>query len=191
MDHDRTPAARALLEHFDKLFPAGDATLLPPWPGPISDTVPSLRILCLTPPEGGRLYATVGLWDVTQREGHGLEFLLHAPAADDVHVETLSMVAHYHAGGGDYTLGLGHTVPIGRPWLPGSQCDHLLVSLPYPWGPDLELCTLPAGHAQVLWLLPITEAEKIYRHAHDLEALEQRLETAAIHPRDPLRPSAV
>ncbi|GAA4607613.1 hypothetical protein BJY16_006422 [Actinoplanes octamycinicus] len=192
MDHELTPAARALLEHLGNLFPGSDVTVLAPAPGPIWTTVPDLHILSLRPPEGGRLYATAGLWDATQRDGHGLEFVLHAPAADDeVHVETLTMVAYYHAGGGDYELGHGHTVPIGRPWLPGSACDHLLVSLPYPWGPELEECALPAGHARVLWLLPITEAEKRHRHTHDLEDLEQRLEDAAIRPTDPLRASVI
>jgi hypothetical protein len=29
-------------------------------------------------------------------------------------------------------------VNLGEPWLPGSACDHGLISLPYPWGPELE-----------------------------------------------------
>ncbi|GIF74880.1 suppressor of fused domain protein [Asanoa siamensis] len=188
MNHDLTPAGRALVRHFDELFPGDAAVLLPPAPGPIAGLVPNLHVLRTRPPDGGLVYATVGLWDATQRDGHGLEFVLHAPGpADEAHVETLTMVAYYHASGGDYVLDHGHTVPIGRPWLPGSGCDHLLVSLPYPWGPDLEECPLPGGHARVLWLLPITGAEKRFRHDHDLEALEQRLEDAGIVPTDPLR----
>ena len=31
-------------------------------------------------------------------------------------VELLAMAAYYHRGG---TLGLGQTLPIGEPWLPG------------------------------------------------------------------------
>ncbi|WP_426513206.1 suppressor of fused domain protein [Dactylosporangium sp. McL0621] len=152
----------------------------------------TLHILTLTPNDGGRLYVTAGLWDATQHHGHGLEFLLYAPTADDeVHVETLTMIAYYHATGGDYALDHGHTVPIGQPWLPGSTCDHLLVSLPYPWGPKLETCPVPGGHVRLLWLLPITEAEKTFRHKHDLEALEQRFETAGISPTDPRRSSVV
>jgi hypothetical protein len=53
-----------------------------------------------------------------------------------------TMVAYYHATSGDYRLDHGHTVPIGRPWIRGSSCDHLLLSLPYPWGPELETCTV-------------------------------------------------
>ena len=181
-----------MLEHIHDRFPGREVAVLPPAPGQIHDLVPGLHILSLSPSEGGQLYATAGLWDAVQKDGHGLELVLHAPAADDeVHVETLTMVAFYHATGGDYPLGHGHTVPIGRPWVPGSKCDHLLVSLPYPWGPELETCTVPGGHIQVLWLLPITAAEKTFRHTHDLEALEQRFETAGIIPTDPHRQSVV
>jgi hypothetical protein len=55
----------------------------------------------------------------------------------------------------------------------------------------LETCIFPGGHIQVLWLLPITEQEKTFRHSHDLEALEQRLDAAAVIPTDPHRTSVV
>jgi hypothetical protein len=176
-----------MCEHLHDRFLGREVAVLAPAPGPIQDLVPDLRILSLTPPEGGRLYATTGLWDATEQDGHGMELVLHAPEADEVHVETLTMVAYYHATGGEYALGHGHTVPIGRPWVRGSSCDHLLVSLPYPWGPELETCTVPGGHIRVLWLLPITAAEKTFRHVHDLDALEQRLEAAGVLPTDPRR----
>lgn len=70
---------------------------------------------------------------------------------------------------------MGHTVPIGRPWAERSDCDHLLVSLPYPWSPEFEVCDWEQGHIRVLWQLPVTAAEKAFRHEHGLEALEQRL----------------
>lgn len=181
-----------MLTHLRQRFPGQDVAVLPPTAGPIYERAPDLHILSLTPREGGRIYATVGLWDATQEQGHGLEFVLHAPAPDDaLHVETLSMHSYYHAGPPAQRLDLGHTVPIGRPWAPGSACDHLLVSLPYPWGEELEHRTIPGGHLRVLWLLPITPAEKTFRHRHGLEALEQRFEDAGIVPTDPGRPSVV
>ena len=39
----------------------------------------------------------------------------------------------------------------------------------------------------MLWLLPISEAEKRFRHLHGLEALEQRFEKAGVIPTDPHR----
>lgn len=180
-----------MVEHLRGRFPGRKVTVGAPFSGPILDLVPTLHILSLAPPERGQLYLTAGLWDATHKDGHGLEFVLHAPKADKVHIETLTMVAYYHATGGHYVLDHGHTVPIGRPWIRKSTCDHLLVSLPYPWGPELEICAFPGGHIRVLWLLPITEAEKTFRHTHDLEALEQRFEAAAIIPTDPRRMSVV
>ncbi|WP_426503333.1 suppressor of fused domain protein [Dactylosporangium sp. McL0621] len=192
MDHELTPAARALLEHLRARFPGRKVAVLPPAPGPIRDRVPGLHILRLDPEDGGRLYVTSGVWDATQHDGEGLEFLLYAPEpADEQHAETLSMVAYYHAGGGGGALDHGHTVPIGRPWAGASECDHLLVSLPYPWGPALEECPVPGGRARLLWLLPVTEAEKTFRHARGLEALERRFESAGINPVDPGRASVV
>jgi len=99
------------------------------------------------------------------------------------------MTAYYHAGPPIQHLDLGHTVPIGEPWLPGSSCDHLLVSLPYPFGPDLESCSWDGGHARLLWMLPITDAEREYKTQNGLDALEERLEQAAVHPTDGGRPS--
>jgi hypothetical protein len=99
------------------------------------------------------------------------------------------MVAYYHGGPPEQRLDHGHTVPIGEPWVEGSACDHFLVSLPYPFGPDLERCKWDSGHARLLWLLPITTTERDFKAEHGLEALEQRLEKAAIHYWEPDRPA--
>ncbi|MFI7602077.1 hypothetical protein [Actinoplanes sp. NPDC049681] len=55
------------------------------------------------------------------------------------------MNAYYRCGPARQRLDGGPTVPIGRPWLDGSHCDHYLVSLPYPIGPDFETCEWRAG----------------------------------------------
>ncbi|MET8747483.1 suppressor of fused domain protein [Streptomyces sp. NPDC004728] len=79
---------------------------------------------------------------------------------------------------------------LGQLWLPGSHCDHLLISLPYLHGPDLENCPLPDGHARILWVLPVTAAEMACRREHGHEALEQLFDEHAIALTDPRRPSA-
>ncbi|WP_284440312.1 suppressor of fused domain protein [Streptomyces vilmorinianum] len=72
--------------------------------------------------------------------------------------------------------------------MPGSACTHLLVSLPYLHGPDLEHCPLPGGgHARFLWLLPVTDSEIAYRRAHGTEALERLFDEAGVNPVDPRR----
>lgn len=98
------------------------------------------------------------------------------------------MTAYHRA---DHRLDLEHSLPIGEPWLPGSHCDHLLISLPYPHGPDLEKCPLADGHARILRVLPVTAAEMEYRRTQGHEALERLFDENAIVPTDPRRPSVV
>jgi hypothetical protein len=67
-----------------------------------------------------------------------------------------------------------------------------LVSLPYPFGPEFEIVTWgDSAHARILWLLPITEAEKVFRREQGLEALECLFEERGIDPVDTKRPSVV
>jgi hypothetical protein len=98
------------------------------------------------------------------------------------------MSAWYH---GRYGLGAGHTFPIGEPWLPGSACEFFLVSLPYPFGPKLEVCNVSDSPVQVLWLLPITAAEREFKFREGPEALEQRFDTCALEYWAPGRASVV
>jgi hypothetical protein len=61
--------------------------------------------------------------------------------------------------------------------------------LPYPFGPELENCEDALGHVQVLWLLPITGAERAFKIEHGLEALEERFDNEALRFWEPNRPS--
>jgi hypothetical protein len=58
----------------------------------------------------------------------------------------------------------------------GSAADHLLVSLPYPYGPALETCDLGERHVHFLWLVPITRAEANLVRTEGVDALERLLE---------------
>jgi hypothetical protein len=150
--------------------------------------VPDLRILTASP--GPRAdswaYITAGCWSAAETDGHGLEFVLAAPVRDQRFADLLAMTAYYQT---DHHLDVEHSMPIGEPWLPGSRCNHLLISLPYLYGPDLERCPLPDGQARILWLMPVTAAELAYRREHGHEALEQLFDEHAIVPTDPRRPS--
>ena len=68
----------------------------------------------------------------------------------------------------------------GEPWVPGSTLDHMLVSLPYPYGPDLERLALDGREVQLLWLLPITRSECDHKRTHGLEALEALFDDAPL-----------
>ncbi|SEL54356.1 suppressor of fused domain protein [Streptacidiphilus jiangxiensis] len=187
-------ARAALLAHLRQRFPGRTVDELPGVRGPIKALVPGFRILRVHPARAGDwwLYVTSGCWEATQHHGHGLEFCLAAPRDEWLNRESITMNAYYHCGPATQRLDVGHTVPIGRPWLDDSACDHYLVSLPYPFGPDFEVCNWEGGaHARILWLLPITEAEKDFRREQGLEALEVRFEEQAINPVDPRRDSVV
>jgi hypothetical protein len=104
-------------------------------------------------------------------------------------VELLSFAAYYHQTSA--RLGLGHTVNLGRPWTQQSNCDHGLISLPYPFGPKLEVLCLSEKHIHCLWLLPITLEERDFKAKYGLDALEQRFESAKLNYLDPTRKSVV
>lgn len=151
--------------------------------------VPDLRVLVVSP--GPRAdswaYVTAGCWAASNEGGHGLEFVMTAHVRDQRFIELVAMVAGYHCGG--HRLDVEHSVPLGEPWVPGSACDQLLVSPPYLHGPGLEHCPLPAGHARLLWTLPVTTAEIEFRRRHGHEALEQLFDEAGLNPNDPFRAS--
>lgn len=155
------------------------------------EVVPELRVLVVSP--GPRsdswAYVTAGCWAAMEKDGHGLEFVMTAHVRDQRFIDLMAMIAYYHCGG--HQLDLEHSMPIGEPWVPGSTCDHLLISLPYHHGPDLEHCPLPGGHARILWTLPVTAAEIEFRRHQGHEALEQLFDEAGIIPTDPFRASVV
>lgn len=147
-------------------------------------TVPGLRVLEVGPGPRGDYwtYVTAGRGSRADRDGHRLEFVLTAPVRDPRFADLIAMTAHYHRGPRPHPLDVGHSLPVGGPWVPGSACDHILVNLPYLHGPDLEVCRLPGGHARLLWLLPVTASEIAFRREHGTEALERRFDDAGILP---------
>jgi len=181
----------ALEEHVRRCF-AGHEVDASRWDiGPILSVNPHLRVLRVAPRSAGGVwtYVSIGGWAATADRADGIEFVLSTPTdATARAAELLAMTVHYHQGG---TLGLGHTVPIGHPWLRGSGCDHLLVSLPYPFGPELEHRDLGDRHVRFRWLLPITKAERDYKQANGLEALERAFDAAALKYWDVGRNSVV
>lgn len=168
----------ALEEHVRRYFEGREVDVLT-WPaGPIREQNPHFRVLRVAPatPADVWTYVSVGGWAAT--EGNfGLEFVICTASAEDRAVELLAMTVFYNRGG---KLGIGHTLPVGESWMPGSACDHLLVCLPYPFGPELQTCHVGDRHVEFLWLLPITEAERDLKVASGLEALESRFDEVGL-----------
>jgi hypothetical protein len=155
------------------------------WPqGPILRSQPEFRVVQVSPTEHGGVwvYITSGAASRHTPDGH-LEFFIISPVDDVIHLETLATVTNF-ALDPRYQVRLGSILDIGRPWLPTSRCDHLLVSLPYPYGPTLE----ELGPAtRILWLLPITREEAAFGREHGIEALEQCFEREQVEYDDPRR----
>lgn len=179
----------ALLGHVRTFFRGHDVDVIHFDRGPIRTRVADFHAIRVAPGPRHDLWTFVssGVWEATQRAGHGLEFIVGAPRDDPACVELLAITAYYHAGPPEQRLDVGHTVPIGAPWLDDSSCDHLLVSIPYPYGPDLEVCTWGDDHARLLWLLPITRSERDFATANGVRALEDRFDEHAIEFSDPER----
>src|SRR5437763_16773349 len=100
------------------------------------------------------------------------------------------MLATFHADK-RLRLDLGSIVSIGDPWMPGSICDHLLISIPYPYGPKLEWLRLPEICVRFLWVLPITSREAAFVELNGLEPLEQKFDAATLDYLNPFRASVI
>jgi hypothetical protein len=184
----------ALEKHVHSVFAGHQIERLTWDTGPIYERVPGFRVYAIAPGPRGRnawTYMTAGCWQAVHQDGHGFEFVLATREFTMRAVELLARNAYFHAGPAGQRLNLGHTVYLGEPWLPGSACDYGLISLPYPWGPGLERCQWDGGHARLLWLLPITEAERELKMEHGLEALEDRFQAARLDFANPSRGSIV
>jgi hypothetical protein len=184
--------ADGIVRHY-RAFWGADRVMDIHWtPEHLGSRLPDFHIAKVRPAADGMwTYATIGAWQATAQEHHGLEFIAVSASDDPAVMQSLGMIAYYHAGPPENRLGLGHTIPIGEAWVEGSTLESILICLPYLWGPKLEHCLLTDRHIQVLWALPITSAEQAFRHEHGVDALEQRFEDAQINYLDPARKSVV
>jgi hypothetical protein len=156
--------------------------------GPAAEELPNLRVLEIGP--GPRMdnlttYTTRGAW--AARPESPLELFVLTGEPGPRYVEVLTMLAWY---GIHEELGTGHIVPIGGPLVPGSACTRIYLSLPYTYGPELEVLELPDGRQlQVLWAMPITEEERTLARASGADALEEAFETEEVEYWNPYRTS--
>jgi len=135
-------------------------------------------------------YVSEGAWVVETVTDYRLEFVLMAHQESPIHVETLAMVANFHADP-KHRLDVGHTINIGRGWTETASLTHFLISVPYPIGPSFEFCEADSLKVRYLWLLPVTESEVQFRHRKGLEALEALFDEKSIETLDPVRESVV
>ena len=132
-------------------------------------------------------YATSGM--SLESDVEPIELHLFSRTESERHIELLTVVSHYHRTG--ILLNEGHTVNFGEPWVPGSTCNHGLLSRPYLDGPDLEYLDFGNTRVRFLWLIPITQAELAYKKQFGLQKLEQEFESQSLDYLNPARASAV
>ena len=165
---------QALENHYRTFF-EGHACDVFQWNiGPMASLAPTFRVMRFAPGPRSELWVYVSLGaHLLRTDGGKFEFAIFSQDESPRFVELLTMSAYYHRSQG---LDQGHTVPLGEPWVEGSSCDHYLVSLPYPLGPDFEICCVDDQHIHTLWLLPITQAERDLKVKQGQETLEALFE---------------
>ncbi len=155
--------------------------------GPTNELGADFGIVRFEPTESRKMW-TFATHGMTAPSGApGLELHIVTRIASDALVELLTVTAHFHRTG--RALDLYHTVNFGRPWSPGSKCDHGFITLPLLDGPALEICDDPPKRC--LWLVPVTAAEVAYKKIHGAGALEDAFEAGAVDYLDPARASCL
>lgn len=185
-----TSLSTIVSNHYDAFWPDRPQQNFSWELGPINTRLPGFRVRRVSPVRADDpwIYATVGAAE--DGDPDAKEFLLLAPVESPRHVETLAMIANFHADPNN-KLSVRSIVDIGRPWMESANADHLLVSLPYPFGPRLEHCEAEGHHVQIVWLVPLTRSEAKFARTHGVEAIEQLLESGNVDVISPARPSTV
>ena len=169
LDDDEDHAA--VRQHVEAFFDAEGEELT--WPhGPAAHRMGPFRVLQVPPNERTRLwtYASVGAFALREP---CVELMLLTEERSPHAVELVTIAAAFHQANG---LRPGDRLPLGQPWLPGASCDAFLVSQPHPFGPTLERARGGARPIRLLWLLPITPAERRFAAEHGVAELELRFD---------------
>lgn len=182
--------SRCLEAHIASFWPGRGTDDLTWNLGPIRASLPNFRVRGLAPREEGDYwaYVTIGASETTESLGAGKEFLLLSPSETPRHIETLAMLAHFNSLP-QHRLDFGEVIKIGRPWLEGSGCDWLYMSVPYTVPREFQYCTTPdGGGARFLWAVPVYASEAAYMRSSTAEAFERYLEQSNVDVLDPNRP---
>jgi hypothetical protein len=182
----------AILDHLHSFWPNSSISEEGWDEGPIRENVPGFRVLKLRSDTLKRpvIYVTEGCF-ISEPEAHiRHEFFVISPNEERQQVETLTMLANFHADE-RFRLDVGSVVNIGESWVPGSTCNHLLISVPYPYGPKLEWLRLPDICVRFLWALPVTAREAAFAELNGFEALEQKFDAVRVDYLNPFRTSVI
>lgn len=151
--------------------------------GRILDEIPDFKVYCVKP-ESKNLYIYVShaISNIT-----GCEFFFISPFQSEQIIEILAMLGSFSLSYPN-KIKLGEVIDIGRPWVNGSSMQHFLISLPYPYGKDLEYSS---NGTRYLWLLPIHKNEYEFLLENNVEDLEQLFDIHEINYIDINRKSVI
>lgn len=185
---------KSIIVHLSKFWPSHSMESFEWTIGPIKKSISDFFVLRLEPRVASEcwIYCSIGAWKVDGEKTEREEFFILAPNANAAHIETLTMLANFHASEFG-PVNVGKIIDIGRAWVDGSTCDHALVSLPYIQGPGFEFANIPESPIRIrfLWLLPITREEAAFAKKSGVEKLESIFEDKGIDAADFNRLSVV
>ncbi|MDP2712913.1 MAG: suppressor of fused domain protein [Solirubrobacteraceae bacterium] len=177
-------------DHLERTWPDSTHDDFVPARAGVEELMPGFRVRRISPEASGTpwVYATCGAaLAVSEREG-GAEYVVLAPAKDQVLVEMLAALAIVNADPAQ-RLGVGSIIALGRPWIADATADHLLVLPPYPIGQGFEVYESDERRIVVLWLVPITAGEAQFVRSRGFEAFETLLQQREVNVADPARAS--
>ena len=178
MDYNQT-----VLSHLQRFWKHHDIKRFTWALGRIVEELPDFQVFQVIPNHADEpwVYVSSGIGPFL-----GQEFFIVSPFETPEHIETLAMLASASMHYPDQ-FQLGKTVNIGRPWVEQSSFQHFLISLPYPYGQELEYM----DNVRFFWLLPITHQERLFLDTHSVEELETKFDEAGIDYLDINRASTV
>ena len=156
--------------------------------GPAKDELPQLRILHVAPGPRTKRWTFVTAGASSANPNNPFEYLIIGDEPRNAYEELLTILAYYAIV---HNFGLGHTIEIGRPLAKGSHCEYLYLSLPYTFGPELEICRNGEDEVHILWAFPITTSEQRYLLSKGVDALEEQFEKRGVKYWSLLRKSVV
>ncbi len=184
----------AVRAHAARVFPGQPLETLRWDEGGVVENLPEFAVVRVAPPIGAPggawIHLTAGASAAPMEDGYGLEFVLLTHAPEKLAAKLLAMVANLHADE-RYPLSLGQTLEVGHGWLPGASADHLLVTLPTFFDPELEWLSDRTHNIRFIWLVPVTRAEAGFARKHGPLPLQEKLGAARVDVAALVRPSVV
>lgn len=174
MDFDGHPIVQAVRTHLVRHLGA-DAQVSRLEGSAVPDRIPALYLARYTPggPQGPRVYASCGAALHQMPDGRRAEFLFIGHGARLTDEPVLRLLGHMavHSPLESTPLNVGDVVEATSLLLPLTRADGLMVLPSLPFVQAFRRCETDEGAVDLLWLVPVFEAEVVYAQKHGLNGL--------------------